>query len=338
MNPTAFFFLALAIIVAETALRSRKKRSTSWAETVRNITLGLNERLYALLLTAFSAKLYALWQPFAFDAPSLWAQVVLAIIGVDVVWYIYHRSSHRISLLWAAHLTHHMPKEYTMSVAVAASPIGVVVRAFLYGHLALYGIAPEIIFFAQVSNALYGYILHTELWNYPRWMNYVLVTPAFHRIHHSCSPSHIDKNYGNVFTFWDRLFGSYCLDDAPLVYGITKTPKQRDYLHDQLFYLAQLGRNFYRYPFGKAVRLVFAGPEAQDADPPHLYSLDLRPSTGEVVLGIGLFILCYHYVFQWEAGQSSFWVVLIGAHVGIALCSGLLSTLARRLGGLRAQS
>ena len=73
MNPTAFFFLALAIIVIETALRSRKKRSTSWSKTIRNITLGLNERLYALLLTAFSAKLDTLWQPFAFEAPPLWA-------------------------------------------------------------------------------------------------------------------------------------------------------------------------------------------------------------------------------------------------------------------------
>ncbi|MDG1253130.1 MAG: sterol desaturase family protein [Schleiferiaceae bacterium] len=330
MNPTYIFLFALAIIAIETWLRSRENRITSWEETVRNITLGLNERLYALLLTAFSAQLYAFWQPFAFEAPPVWSQVLLAIIGVDAIWYLYHRSSHRISLLWAAHLTHHIPKEYTMSVAVAASPIGVVVRAFLYGHLALYGISPEIIFFAQVSNALYGYVLHTELWNYPRIMNAVFVTPAFHRIHHSCSPSHIDKNYGNVFTLWDRLFGSYCLDDAQLKYGITKRPKQRDYVHDQVFYLAQLSRNFVRYPLGKALRLLFAGPEAQDADPPNLYSLALKPSRLEVALGISVFILCYRLVFQWNAESRGFWGILIAAHLGVALCSGVFSALIRK--------
>ena len=70
------------------------------------------------------------------------------------------------------------------------------------------------------------------------WLEYVIVTPAHHRVHHAINPEYLDKNYGQIFIFWDRLFGTFQeeRDDIPAVYGITRpvrtwNPIKINFLH-----------------------------------------------------------------------------------------------------------
>lgn len=59
----------------------------------------------------------------------------MAFVAVDLMWYVYHRISHRVSMIWAAHMIHHQSKEYNFSVNFAISPLGFVARIFVYGIL-----------------------------------------------------------------------------------------------------------------------------------------------------------------------------------------------------------
>ncbi len=67
---------------------------------------------------------------------------------------------------------------------------------------------------------MFGFFSHTQLVGEMGFLRYFFVTPSLHRVHHASSPSkYIDKNYGEIFSFWDRLFGTYQEEQEPVIYG-----------------------------------------------------------------------------------------------------------------------
>lgn len=313
----------LGVFGAEYTLLRWNGRKVDGQQVALNLSLGMIERLFALLSFSFGVWLFAEVVELRV-VPSIrpnWLNFALAFVLVDFFWYAYHRASHRISLIWVAHLIHHQPTEYNFSVNFANSPLGQLVRVVVYSPMMLFGLDPEYVILANVINAFYQALLHSELW--PAWVGLerFIVTPRFHQIHHSSAHVHLDRNYGGIFTVWDRIFGSYYDGREPVIYGLTKPLAQRDPFHVSAFYAARLIQNFRELPVRRAVWLLFAGPEHQPAEMPRLYRVPVAHHPMVFVLG---FVLFFTGFVLTGSGLVPFWLAFALAFVGIFVASGIV--------------
>ena len=146
------------------------------------------------------------------------------LLAVDLGLFVSHYLQHRVPLLWEFHKVHHSaqvltpitlyrmhPVDYILSGICGAITIGLVAGVFSWG---LGGTVGEVLV-GGVNLGLFlfyvfGYNLrHSHIWlAYPRWLSWLLVSPAQHQIHHSSAPRHFNKNMGFIFSFWDRATGS----------------------------------------------------------------------------------------------------------------------------------
>ena len=315
--------VAFSLFGIELFVLKLKKRKITLEQTVLNLGLGMIERLIGILTINFGLYFFTFLIPWRFIDPfgPPWLAFAVAFIAVDLMWYVYHRLSHRVSMIWAAHMIHHQSKEYNFSVNFAISPLGFITRIFVYGTLIFFGITPENIIIANAVNAFYQYLLHSELWPEFKGWERIFVTPKFHQLHHSSVHEHLDVNYGGVFTIWDRIFRSYKIDDIPVVYGLTKEIEQQDPFHTQALFFLKLIHNFRKLPFRKAVALLFLGPEAQSSEMPRVYKAPIKHNFSRIIFGILLFVVGYVFLCQENFPN---WVAFSIGFTGIFIMSGLV--------------
>jgi sterol desaturase/sphingolipid hydroxylase (fatty acid hydroxylase superfamily) len=325
----------LGIFFIEILLLKRRGKTVQLQPSILNLSLGMLERLIGILSLNLGLHIFQALVPYQI-IPSVQNSIlafVLAFVVTDLFWYIYHRASHRVSVAWVAHLIHHQPVEYNMSVNFAMSPYGQILRVFLYAPMVLLGITPENIVLATVVHALYQALLHSELWPEFKGLERVVVTPRYHQIHHSCANDHLDKNYGGFLTIWDQLFGSYHTGREPLTYGLTKPIEQPDPIYVSVFFAARLLQNFREMPFSQATKLLFVGPEKQPKKIPRLYRHPVNPTWGNSLAGFTLFLT--GYILTSHPEIMPFWLAFTLALVGSFWTSGLqlkpiLLTISRR--------
>ena len=144
------------------------------------------------------------------------------LIAEDFLYYWLHWSDHRCRILWAVHVTHHSSDEFNLSVGFRSSVFQPIYRFIFFLPLALIGFKPEDIFLMFSLTQIYGILLHTQLVGKLGIVEYLLVTPSHHRVHHASNAQYLDKNLGMVFILWDKLFGTFAEECEPVRYGITK--------------------------------------------------------------------------------------------------------------------
>jgi len=126
-----------------------------------------------------------------------WAAFALAILALDLGRYGFHRLHHHLPLLWRVHAVHHSDLDYDFTTAFRFHPIEALIGvAWTFALIALLG--PSV----QHANAKMPPAID-------RLLRQVLITPDMHRVHHSARREETDSNFGTVFPFWDRLFGTY---------------------------------------------------------------------------------------------------------------------------------
>lgn len=146
-----------------------------------------------------------------------------AILAEDFVYYWNHRAGHEVRFFWAAHVTHHSSQHYNLSTALRQTWTGWPQRVLFYWPLPLLGLDPMLLLTASSVSLIYQFWIHTEyLDRLPRWLEWVLNTPSHHRVHHGSNVVYLDRNYAGIFIVWDRLFGSFEPEGAPVDYGLTK--------------------------------------------------------------------------------------------------------------------
>src|SRR6266571_3860170 len=156
--------------------------------------------------------------------PSVW-KIVLALFVVDFLIYWIHRAQHRFDLLWRTHAWHHSIEEMYWFAGFRTSFL----HSFIYNIPQV--VIPVTLFKLSPAEAGIGYSIglliqfweHTNLKVNIGPLQWLIVTPDYHRIHHSATV-HRGKNLGTTFRLWDRLFGTYVdpasVDDAfPLGLG-----------------------------------------------------------------------------------------------------------------------
>jgi sterol desaturase/sphingolipid hydroxylase (fatty acid hydroxylase superfamily) len=145
------------------------------------------------------------------------------LLVADFVGYWVHRAKHHFGFLWAFHTTHHSQENVNFATFARVHPVEDLIGQFVGLFLLLMlGASPLTWFLIYVALDVIGELQHTQIpWRFGP-LHWVLVTPRFHIYHHSIDPAHHDRNFGIVFSFWDRLFGTDVEDGAapPTRFGL----------------------------------------------------------------------------------------------------------------------
>jgi len=196
-----------------------------------------------LKLLTFSAYVWLFehrWIDWPEDSAIPW---VLGIVGVDLLFYLWHRASHVVNVLWAVHGVHHQSEDYNLAVALRQPLFEPLTWFVFYAVLALAGVSPLVYLVAYGVNRLYQFWIHTELVRtLPAPCEWVLNTPSHHRVHHGVQPQYLDKNFGAVLILWDRLFGTFEPEGERVKYGTTVPLRSYNPLWANLQHLARIRR------------------------------------------------------------------------------------------------
>ncbi len=238
-----FFFVLIAVeLVAD---RVRGQRNYTLADSINSLSTGALSTSTGLLTKGLGLLAYAL----AFEHLALlrlpaqaWWVWLLAFFLYDFCYYWLHRLGHERNVLWAAHSVHHQSEEYNLTTALRQTSSGFIFSWIFYLPLALVGVPPAVFITVASLNLLYQFWVHTRHIAKLGWLEWVLITPSNHRVHHAQNPAYLDRNYGGVFIFWDRLFGTFKEEDPaePVVFGVTTPLASWNPLWANLQFYAQL--------------------------------------------------------------------------------------------------
>jgi len=149
----------------------------------------------------------------------------IAFMALDFAGYWVHRLDHEYNFFWNAHIIHHSSEDFNLACALRQS-ISVVFRLFTIFLLpaALLGVPTMVIAVVAPLHLFAQFWYHTQHINKMGFLEKIIVTPSHHRVHHAINPEYLDKNYGQIFIIWDKLFGTFQeeLPDKKPVYGITR--------------------------------------------------------------------------------------------------------------------
>lgn len=263
--PAFFLFVGLEYYAA-----SRKRKAVFQLESsIVNISVGVAERLLNLFLTASFYSLfqwvyshYALYQ-----IPNEWFVWVILLLATDLVWYWYHRLGHEVNLMWAAHVVHHQSEAFNYTVSARITTLQAFVRNIFWCILPLAGFHPDMVIAMLIVHGTYSFFTHTQLVPKLGWLEYVLITPSHHRVHHASNEKYLNKNYGDLFVFWDKLFGTFQAEDEEPRYGLTHPLRSFSFVWQHVHYFAEL---FYAVRITRGwwarLRILFGRPELLDQD------------------------------------------------------------------------
>ncbi len=219
--------------------------------TLTTMIIGFG--LAAALLAAsnyFSDKQFGLL--YLVEIP-LWAQLVVGVLLLDLIGaYFVHWTEHKVKWMWKFHLVHHTDTNVDVTTGLRHHPGETVFRiGFTILAVIIVGAPMWIIMFYQSMSVLFAHITHANI-NMPRSidraLSWVFITPLMHKVHHHYAQPLTDTNYGNIFSFWDRIFGTFAQveDTRELKYGIDTHMDPKE--NDEMANLLKIPFQAYRIP------------------------------------------------------------------------------------------
>lgn len=161
-----------------------------------------------------------------FDSIPLPIYVLLGILLLDLIGaYLPHYIQHKIKFLWKIHLVHHSDHNVDTTTANRHHPFESVIRFIftLIGVIVL-GTSIGIVFLYQSISLVLSQFNHANIKlpsSIDKILSYIIVSPNMHKVHHHYVMPYTDSNYGNIFSVWDRLFGTHMnLEPSKIIYGV----------------------------------------------------------------------------------------------------------------------
>jgi alkylglycerol monooxygenase len=219
--PLFFILIAIEIVAA----RVLERRVYRFADSFADLGCGMIEQLLGVLVKSslFAAYLALYAGARLFDLPEhSWMVFAVCFLGVDFLYYWFHRLSHEVGAFWAAHSVHHQSEEYNLSVALRQGAFQSFFSWIFYLPLAVMGFPPATFITCSALNTLYQFWIHTRLIGKLGPLEWVLNTPSHHRVHHGRNPRYIDRNHAGSLIIWDRMFGTFVPETDEPVYGVVK--------------------------------------------------------------------------------------------------------------------
>ena len=185
-------------------------------DSLTNTALALmhqgSDAIALLLLMPF---FYWLHQFAVFDITLSLTTVFIAFLLQDFLYYWFHKASHHIHWLWAAHVVHHSSTKMNFSTAFRQSLMYPLAGMWIFWlPMIIIGFDPNTVFTVVALNLAFQFFVHTEIVDKLGWFEKVFNTPSHHRVHHSINKAYLDKNFAGVLIIWDKLFGTYVEENS----------------------------------------------------------------------------------------------------------------------------
>ena len=213
------------LMLVEGLLTGRRRlRGYEARDTVASLAMGTGNVAIDLFMKGVAFAIYAglyRFSPAQIETDSLVGGAAL-LLATDFCYYWFHRVHHEVRLFWAAHVNHHSSRRYNLSTALRQSWTTPFTGIPFYAPLALMGFHPAAILSAISINTLYQFWIHTEAIDRLGPLEWIINTPSHHRVHHGANLEYLDRNYAGMLIVWDRLFGTFEPERAPVRYGLTK--------------------------------------------------------------------------------------------------------------------
>lgn len=174
----------------------------------------------------------------------LWLYALVGLLLLDLIGaYLVHLVEHRIKFLWRFHLIHHTDNWIDTTSANRHHPGESVIRfAFTTMGVLIIGSPMWMVFLYQTLSVVATQFNHANI-SLPKkvdtLLSYFIVSPDMHKVHHHHALPYTDSNYGNIFSIWDRLFGTFMtLPKEEIIYGIDTYPDPKE--HNQILNLLKI--------------------------------------------------------------------------------------------------
>ena len=251
LNIAIPFFISLILIEIVLSKIYRKDYVMRSMDTLSSLCSGLTNIIKDVLGLTFIIISYGyMVEHFALFKlePSIMVYVI-AFIGIDFAGYWVHRINHNINYFWNHHIIHHSSEEFNLACALRQSISNFFSISFIFLiPTAILGVPPEVIAILAPLHLFAQYWYHTRLIGKLGLLEYIIVTPSHHRVHHAINNEYLDKNLSQVFIIWDKLFGTFQeeLDGVPPVYGVKRPLRSWNPILINFSHLFQLIKDAWR--------------------------------------------------------------------------------------------
>jgi len=216
---TLTLIVATMILVAlvETVIPLYRRTAWSRAHLAPNLTLTLttfitNALYNAALVAALVHLQRADFGPLRWLRLGTLAETLVVLLALDFSFYVAHVTMHKLPAFWRFHSVHHSDPMVDVTTTVRQHPVeGVIRYVFMASFAIAIGAGPGTFAVYRVASALNGLLEHANVrcpWWLDRALSWLTTWPGLHKLHHSRRAEHTDTNYGNLFSVWDRLFGT----------------------------------------------------------------------------------------------------------------------------------
>lgn len=224
----AVFALLLAV-EASFARKERRPRAYRQSYLANLGTLFLNDTLLSLLSVSSLWVLAERYADFGLlsDLPDTLARTALSFLLLDLTLYFWHRANHSFDWLWMFHKVHHSDPVMNVSTAFRLHFVEVLMTTAVKAlFIVAVGVNAAVVLANEVVITLFVMFHHSNL-SFPgeRWLSRLAIVPYLHRVHHSAQRAEHDRNFGAVFSGWDRMFGTLA-EVTPAKIGLRDVPGQ----------------------------------------------------------------------------------------------------------------
>lgn len=239
-------------------------------DTASSLTMGIGNVLTGLVskFLVFGALVFV-YKFRIFELDRTWVGYwIMIFFADDFSYYWFHRSSHKIRYFWASHVVHHSSQFYNLGTALRQTWTGNLSGSFVfYLWMPWVGFHPVDVMLMQAISLLYQYWIHTELIvKFPPLVEWFFNTPSHHRVHHGSDVKYLDKNHGGILIIWDRIFGTFQLEEERPNYGLVHNLTSYNPFVIAFHEWRDLFRDVRKAPSLKAAFLYVFGPPGWSHD------------------------------------------------------------------------
>ena len=248
LTPIALGLVGLEMIYCWLA----KKNYITFQESIANFGTAIANQTTNVLVAVFVYVVYGFLHEYSVVETislNVWTWILL-LVGVDFLFYWFHRFGHHVNILWAAHSPHHSAEEMNLMVGLRASVTQRIAAFFFLWPLTLVGFHPIDIYIMTGVHLFIGYWHHTEvLPKFWWWIEYIFNTPSHHRAHHGMNVQYLDKNFAEFLIIWDRIFGTFEEENEKVVYGMYHPPQSWNPIKINFHYYITLWKDAVAAPY-----------------------------------------------------------------------------------------
>lgn len=209
----------------------RKHQYNKWKHAKTNLILLLSTMLINVVFGLITVGVFLWIQETNFGLLNMvnwpvWVEIILAIMILDFMsQYVVHFLLHKIPFMWKFHTVHHSDTHVDVTSGTRHHPIDFIFReTFALIGVLIAGLPVSYYLMYRILTVLFTYFSHADI-QLPLWLDkgisYVFISPNMHKFHHHHVMPWTDTNFGNIFSIWDRIFGTFLYEDTKdIVYGV----------------------------------------------------------------------------------------------------------------------